>query len=287
MTGVQQDGLLHKLIGQHQDKHSAKDLMPGHFPAAVVDHRTEKNDRRCSQQFCPMRCTEQREGAVIRPAFCLYKDIKHNEEVNELLKKGNQNLGLLGYTEHSQAHCVRVAETAAHILKKFGYPEHDIELARIAGYMHDIGNAINRSRHAEYGGLLANEILKQYDLSVPDRITIVSAISNHDESTGGAVDPISAALIIGDKTDVRRSRVREKPKASFDIHDRVNYAVTDQTLKINTEKKVISLNLQIDTDICSMYEYFEIFLQRMLMCRGAADMLGATFKLTANGAKVL
>ncbi len=216
-----------------------------------------------------------------------YKDIKHNEEVNELLKKGNQNLGLLGYTDHSQAHCVRVAETAAHILKKFGYPEHDIELARIAGYMHDIGNAINRSRHAEYGGLLANEILKQYDLSIPDRITIVSAISNHDESPGGAVDPISAALIIGDKTDVRRSRVREKPKATFDIHDRVNYAVTDQTLKINAEKKVISLNLQIDTDICSMYEYFEIFLQRMLMCRGAADMLGATFKLTANGAKVL
>ena len=188
-----------------------------------------------------------------------YKDIKHNEEVNELLKKGNQNLGLLGYTDHSQAHCVRVAETAAQILKKFGYSEHDIELARIAGYMHDIGNAINRNRHAEYGGLLANEILKQYDLSIPDRITIVSAISNHDESTGGAVDPISAAIIIGDKTDVRRI----------------------------TEKKVISLNLQIDTDICSMYEYFEIFLQRMLMCRGAADMLGATFKLTANGAKVL
>ena len=214
-----------------------------------------------------------------------YKDIKHNEEVNELLKKGNQNLGLLGYTDHSQAHCVRVAETAAQILKKFGYSEHDIELARIAGYMHDIGNAINRNRHAEYGGLLANEILKQYDLSIPDRITIVSAISNHDESTGGAVDPISAALIIGDKTDVRRSRVREKPKATFDIHDRVNYAVTDQTLKINTEKKVISLNLQIDTDICSMYEYFEIFLQRMLMCRGAADMLGATFKLTANGGR--
>lgn len=129
-----------------------------------------------------------------------YKEIRHNEEVNELLKKGNQNLGLLGYTDHSQAHCTRVAETATHILKKFGYPEHDIELARIAGYMHDIGNAINRNRHAEYGGLLANEILKQYDLSIPDRITIVSAISNHDESTGGAVDPISAALIIGDKT---------------------------------------------------------------------------------------
>ena len=122
-----------------------------------------------------------------------YKEIRHNEEVNELLKKGNQNLGLLGYTDHSQAHCTRVAETAAHILKKFSYPEHDIELARIAGYMHDIGNAINRNRHAEYGGLLANEILKQYDLSIPDRITIVSAISNHDESTGGAVDQIGRA----------------------------------------------------------------------------------------------
>ena len=120
------------------------------------------------------------------------KEIKNNEEVNELLKKGDRNLGLLGYTDHSKAHCVRVAETAAHILKKFGYSEHEIELARIAGYMHDIGNAINRSRHAEYGGLLANEILKQYDLSVADRITIVSAISNHDESTGGAVDAVSA-----------------------------------------------------------------------------------------------
>lgn len=216
-----------------------------------------------------------------------YKDIKHNEEVNELLKKGNQNLGLLGYTEHSQAHCVRVAETAAHILKKFGYPEHDIELARIAGYMHDIGNAINRSRHAEYGGLLANEILKQYDLSVPDRITIVSAISNHDESTGGAVDPISAALIIGDKTDVRRSRVREKPKATFDIHDRVNYAVTESKLKIEKDRSMIALNLQIDESICSMYDYFEIFLGRMMLCRKSAEILGTTFKLTVNGRKVL
>ena len=126
--------------------------------------------------------------------------------------------------------------------------------------MHDIGNAVNRTHHAEYGSLLANEILRGSDLSVQDRITIVSAIANHDESTGSAVDAISAALIIADKTDVRRSRVRQKPKAAFDIHDRVNYAVTDQTLKINAEKRVISLNLQLDTGICSMYEYFEIFL---------------------------
>ena len=153
--------------------------------------------------------------------------------------------------------------------------------------MHDIGNAVNRTHHAEYGALLANDILKQSDLSIEDRILIVSAIGHHDESTGGATDPVSAALIIADKTDVRRSRVREKNKATFDKHDRVNYAVTDTKLKINTEKKVISLNLQIDEKICSMYEYFEIFLGRMMMCRKAAEILGMSFKLTVNGSKVL
>ena len=212
-----------------------------------------------------------------------YKEIRSNEEVNALLQKGNQNLGLLGFTDHSQAHCVRVADTAGHILKKFGYPEHDIELARIAGYMHDIGNAINRNRHAEYGGLLANEILKQYDLSIPDRITIVSAISNHDESTGGAVDPISAALIIGDKTDVRRSRVREKPKATFDIHDRVNYAVKKSEVTINQEQKEIVLHLTVDKDVSSISDYFEIFLGRMLLCRRAAERLSLKFSLVING----
>ena len=211
-----------------------------------------------------------------------YKDIKHNEEVNELLKKGNQNLGLLGYTDHSQAHCVRVAETAAQILKKFGYSEHDIELARISGYMHDIGNAINRNRHAEYGGLLANEILKQYDLSIPDRITIVSAISNHDESTGGAVDPISAALIIGDKTDVRRSRVRNQDTTTFDIHDRVNYSVKKSTLKINEDRTLVKLKLTVDTHFGSVMDYFEIFMQRMILCRKAAEKLGLQFKLIIN-----
>ena len=216
-----------------------------------------------------------------------YKDIKHNEEVNELLKKGNQNLGLLGYTDHSQAHCTRVAETAAHILKKFGYPEHDIELVKIAGYMHDIGNSINRKNHAEYGALLANELLQRTDMSLEDRVTVVSAIANHDESTGGAVDIISAALIIADKTDVRRDRVREKDKAQYDIHDRVNYAVEASALKISTEKKQIALNLQIDESICTMYDYFDIFLGRMQMCRHAAEFFDARFKLTANGSKVL
>lgn len=171
--------------------------------------------------------------------------------------------------------------------EKFGYPEKDIELVKIAGFMHDIGNAVNRSHHAEYGALLANDILKKTDLPLEDRVQIVSAIGLHDESTGGATDPISAALIIADKTDVRRSRVREKNKATFDKHDRVNYAVTDTKLKINVEKRVISLNLQIDPKICSMYEYFEIFLGRMMMCKRAAEVLEASFKLTVNGAKVL
>lgn len=216
-----------------------------------------------------------------------YKEIKKNEEVRELLKKGNEDLGLLGYTDHSEAHCAMVAERAAFVLKKFGYSEKEQELAKIAGFMHDIGNAINRKNHAEYGAILANEILKNTDLSVKDRIQIISAIGNHDESTGGAKDVISAALIIADKTDVRRNRVRVKDKSTFDIHDRVNYAVTESKLKINTEKKVISLNLQIDESICTMYEYFDIFLGRMMMCRGAAELLGAKFKLTANGSKVL
>ena len=201
-----------------------------------------------------------------------YKEIKKNEEVLAYLKKGNDNLGTMGFTDHSDAHCAMVAERAAMILKKF---------------MHDMGNAINRHAHAEYGALLASQILEKTDLPITDRAIIVSAIGNHDESTGGAVDPISAALIIADKTDVRRNRVRQKEMASFDIHDRVNCAVTEAKLKVNEEKKVITLNLKIDENICSMLEYFEIFLQRMLMCRRACEMLGAKFKMTANGSKIV
>lgn len=217
----------------------------------------------------------------------LYKDIKNNAEVRELIKRGNANLGVLGYTDHSEAHTALVAERAAWILKEFGYSDHEQELARIAGFMHDIGNAINRNRHAEYGGIIANEILRQYDISMEDRIEIVTCISNHDESTGGAVDAISAAIIIADKTDVRRNRVRTKDMASFDIHDRVNYAVTEAKLEIDKEKNMISLNLKIDEEHCSMFEYFDIFLGRMQMCRHSAELLGARFRLSANGSKIL
>ena len=220
-------------------------------------------------------------------AQILYKDIIKNKETNEFIKKGDANLATLGYTEHSKTHCTLVAERAAYLLEKFGHADAEIELAKIAGYMHDIGNAINRTHHAEYGALLANSLLKEMDMPLDDRITIISAIGNHDESTGSPEDVISAALIIADKTDVRRSRVREKERAAFDIHDRVNYAVTESKLKIEKDRSVIALNLQVDEKICSMYDYFEIFLGRMMLCRKSAEILGTTFKLTVNGRKVL
>lgn len=216
-----------------------------------------------------------------------YQEIMNHEEVNALIEKGNANLFVLGFTDHSKAHCALVAERAAYILEQFGYSEHDKELAKIAGFMHDIGNAVNRTRHAEYGAILANDILKNTDMTLADRLTVMSAIGNHDESTGGAKDPISAALIIADKTDVRRNRVSEKDKTKFDIHDQVNYAVTKSEITIDIEKKVITLNLEIDENICTMYEYFDIFLERMMMSRGAAEMLGAKFNLRVNGGRVL
>lgn len=216
-----------------------------------------------------------------------YEQIKNHPEVTALLARGDYNLSVLGFTDHSMAHCALVAERAAYILRRLGYSDREQELAKIAGCMHDIGNAINRTHHAELGALLANDILKTTDMPIEDRMVVIAAIGNHDESTGGAKDPVSAALIIADKTDVRRNRVRPQDRSQFDIHDRVNYAVTGTSLKVETEERKISLNLQVDEQICTMYEYFDIFLGRMMMCRGAAEMLGAKFRLTVNGGKVL
>ena len=216
-----------------------------------------------------------------------YDQIKNHPEVNALLERGNYNLGVMGYTDHSMVHCALVADRAAYILKALGYSAHDQELARIAGCMHDIGNAVNRKNHAEYGALLANDILKEGGMETLDRMTVIAAIGNHDESTGGAKDPVSAALILADKSDVRQNRVRTTDREKFDIHDRVNYAVTGHNLKVDAAEKKISLNLQIDESVCTMYEYFDIFLGRMMMCREAAQMLGARFRLTVNGSKVL
>ena len=216
-----------------------------------------------------------------------YKEIIKNHEILAYYQKGDEILAEMGYTKHSPVHTMLVAEKAAEIMQAFGYSSEQIELVKIAGFMHDIGNVVNRSHHAEYGAILANEILKETDLSIPDRVQIVSAIANHDESTGVAADPITAALIIADKADVRRNRVRDKDPVLFDIHDRVNYAVTGTSLKCDPKEKKIMLHLNIDENISTLYEYFDIFLGRMTMCSRAARIFSAQFTLKVNGQRVL
>ena len=215
-----------------------------------------------------------------------YNEIRKNKEINTLLERGNEVLGSLGYTDHSAAHAAKVADTAGQILEKLGYSSREAELSRIAGYMHDIGNSVNRCDHAHTGAVLGWQILRELGMPLKETAVIMSAVGNHDEKTGTAVDPISAALILADKTDVRRNRVRNKVKASFDAHDRVNYAVLSSSLVIQKEKKVIQMELELDDSMCSVMDYFEIFLERMLMCRRAAEVLGCRFKLTANGSKL-
>lgn len=215
-----------------------------------------------------------------------YKEIKKCEEINCLIEKGNEILKELGYTEHSRKHAAKVAQCAGSILKELGYGKWEIELAKIAGYMHDIGNSINRHDHAHSGAILAYQILKEKGMKFPEILTVTTAIGHHDEATGNAVDAVSAALILADKTDVRRNRVQQRSKAKFDIHDRVNYAALTSELKVDKEKKVIHMTLELDDAICNVMDYFEIFLQRMLMCRRAAERLGCKFKLTANGNKM-
>ena len=215
-----------------------------------------------------------------------YKEIRKNEEINLLIKKGNDVLGVLGYTDHSKKHAAKIAVTAGKILKDLGYDKHQIELAKIAGYMHDIGNSINRNDHAHSGAILAFEILKSLGMPLEDAITVATAIGHHDENTGAAVDVVSAALILADKTDVRRNRVRNPIIANFDAHDRVNYAVLSATVKVNTDKKQLQMDLELDDTMCTVMNYFEIFLQRMMMCQRAAEVLGLKFKLIANGSKM-
>lgn len=216
-----------------------------------------------------------------------YQDIKNNKEVQTYVVKGNELLGVLGFTEHSHKHAAKVAETAAHILLELGYSDREAELAKIAGYIHDIGNMINRIDHAQTGAVLAFNILTRMGMEPEEIATIVAAIGNHDESTGSAVNTVSSALILADKTDVRRTRVRNSDFATFDIHDRVNYAVESSTIHVNKEQKTVLLELTIDTQICSLMDYFEIFLARMLMCRRAADFLDVKFELMINSTKLL
>ncbi len=211
-----------------------------------------------------------------------FEQLKHNETVNTYIRQADASLVALGYTEHSFAHVTHVAETAAYILQTLGYSEHEVEIAKIAAYLHDIGNLVNRVEHSQSGAVMAFRILDEMGMSPADLATVVTAIGNHDEGTGVPVNAVAAALILADKSDVRRSRVRNQDPTSFDIHDRVNYSVERSQLRINTDKTLIKLKLQIDPHFSSVMDYFEIFLVRMTMCRRAAEKLGLQFKLIIN-----
>ena len=211
-----------------------------------------------------------------------FEDIKNNEAIRTYITKADESLVALGFTEHSFAHVTRVAETAKYILETMGYSEREVELAQIAGFLHDIGNLVNRVDHSQSGAVMAFRILDNLGFAPEDIAIITTAIGNHDEGTGIAVNPVAAALILADKCDVRRTRVRNTDTASFDIHDRVNYSVKKSVLRINEEKTLIKLKLTVDTRFGTIMDYFEIFLNRMVMCRKAAEKLGLQFKLIIN-----
>ena len=211
-----------------------------------------------------------------------YESIKKNEQIKKYITAADESLRALGYTEHSFAHVGKVAECAAEILTVLGYDAHCVELAKIAGYLHDIGNLVNRIEHSQSGAVMAFRILDNMGMPAEDIATVVTAIGNHDEGTGVPVNAVAAALILADKSDVRRSRVRNSDASTFDIHDRVNYSVENSALFVDGEKKEVRLELKIDTSISSLMDYFEIFLGRMLLCRKAAEKLGTSFKLTIN-----
>ncbi len=215
------------------------------------------------------------------------EDIRKQEDIKTYIKQADEAMKALGYTEHSFAHVGRVSQTAKYILETLGYDTHDVELVQIAAYLHDIGNLVNRMEHSQSGAIMAFRILSAMGMPAEDVAIVTSAIGNHDEGTGIAVNPVAAALIIADKTDVRRSRVRNQEFVNFDIHDRVNYSVKSSAVFINAQQTEIKLILDIDTYYSSIMDYFEIFLTRMTMCRKAAEKLGLQFKLQINGQQLL
>ena len=216
-----------------------------------------------------------------------YEDVRNSEEIRTYIKQADESLKAIGYTEHSFAHCTKVAKVAGDLLEKLGYDAHEVELARIAGFMHDIGNVVNRIDHAQRGAMMAFRILDKMGMPPEDVATVITAIGNHDEQTAAAVNAVAAALIIADKTDVRRSRVRNRSTINFDIHDRVNYAAEKSDVILEPDSKTITLDLKINTEICAVMDYFEIFTGRMLLCRKAAEFLGLQFKLDINDVYLL
>ena len=210
------------------------------------------------------------------------KQVKNHPDVKVYIKKANDFLGVIGYTEHGERHGNYVAKNAKRILKELGYDAKTCELAAIAGYIHDMGNVVSRYTHPVASACLANQVLKELGMVTEDRVYVMSAVGNHDEGTCDIVSPVSAALVIADKSDVHRSRVRSVKEIRFDIHDRVNYAVTKSELCIDVQKKIITLLLDIDKEISDMVEYFEIFTTRMVVCRRAARLLGCEFDVKVN-----
>ena len=216
-----------------------------------------------------------------------YEQVRENPNIRTYIQRADESLTALGFTEHSFAHVGRVAHIAGYILETLGYPERTVELAKIAGYLHDIGNLVNRVDHSQSGAVMAFRILDRMNFPPEEIAAIVTAIGNHDEGTGVPVNAVAAALIIADKSDVRRSRVRNKADIAVDIHDRVNYSVTSSELTVDVEKKTMTLALKVDTSVSSVMEYFEIFMKRMLLCRKAAQKLGLEFGLTINDQRLV
>lgn len=217
----------------------------------------------------------------------ILKDIKNNPEIKTYLEYSNKHLGAIGFTEHGFRHAEIVSRESARVLKELGFPQRDVELAEIAGYMHDMGNVISRYDHGQTGALIAMGILKDAGMDYDEIAIITAAIGNHEEEYGQAVNRIASALILADKSDVHRGRVRNRDKAAFDIHDRVKYAAEESKLIINKDAKSVQLKIRIDIEICPVMEYFEIFLVRMLICRKAAEFLGVRFQLVINEARML
>ena len=216
-----------------------------------------------------------------------FEQIRADEKINTYIRQADASMIAMGYTEHSFAHVSRCAEQASRLLEQLGYPAREVELARIAGYLHDIGNVINRNDHAHSGALMAFRLLDELGMDPEETAIVITAIGNHDERTAHPVNAVAAALILADKSDVRRSRVRNRDSIKFDIHDRVNYAAERSELMLDRESRTVTLYIRIDTQICAVMDYFEIFTNRMLLCRKAAQALGLEFKLHINDAVLL
>ncbi len=215
------------------------------------------------------------------------EDVKNNPEIKTLVECSQEQLNALGYTEHSVRHITIVSNRAGEVLTTLGYSEERVELAKIAGYLHDIGNCVNRVDHAHSGAILAYEFLKDMGMDTKKRAEIMMAIGNHDEQTGTAVNDISAALILADKSDVHRNRVLNPNISTFDKHDKVNYAVTEAKFRLSKEERKVTLDLTIDTKISPVLDYFEIFMDRTMMSKYAAKYLGIWFELIINDTKLL